>query len=120
MRKLQDMIGRLKELELRLVETISKAIRENEDVVIEMNIDDQLYVQGVNRNGVSISDYAPYSMLTLEIKSLKGQPTDRVTLQDTGDFHNSFFIDYGNESFEIKATDWKTEDLVMKYGQEIF
>lgn len=119
MRRLEELIARLKALEQRIIDAIVEAVKENDSIIIELNIDEQLYTRGVNRNDVPISDYAPYAMLTLEIKTQKGQPTDRVTLQDEGDFHNSFFIDYKGDGFEISATDWKTEALVDKYGKEI-
>lgn len=94
-------------------------VRENEAVIVDMNAEDQLYEKGENRLGVSISDYQPYSPVTVEYKRMKGQPFDRVTLRDEGDFEASFFIRYTSDSFEIWASDSKTEKLVRKYGDEI-
>ena len=48
----------------RLIQSI---ILENEYVITDMNSEDQLYEQGINRLGVNIMDYAPYSPLTIEI-----------------------------------------------------
>ena len=62
----------------RLIQSI---ILENEYVITDMNSEDQLYEQGINRLGVNIMDYAPYSPLTIEIKKEKGQPYNRVTLR---------------------------------------
>ena len=42
----------------RLIQSI---ILENEYVITDMNSEDQLYEQGINRLGVNIMDYAPYS-----------------------------------------------------------
>ena len=64
-------------------------------------------------------DYAPYSPVTIEIKKALGQPTNRVTLRDEGDFESSFFLEVGDKQFEIKASDFKTEDLTKKYGRQI-
>jgi len=55
----------------------------------------QLYDDGIYSNGKIIKTYAAfqgnvYSRKTLKIKSEKGQPTDRVTLYDTGDFYDSW------------------------------
>ena len=69
---------------------------------------------------MSIADYQPYSPVTVEEKRLRGQPYNRVTLRDTGDFESSFYIRYMDDGFEITASDWKTDDLVRKYGREIF
>lgn len=100
----------------RLIQNI---IWENEAYVVDMNAEEQLFEQGINRLGVEISDYAPYSPVTIEIKEAKGQPTNRVTLRDEGDFESSFFLEVGTKQFEIKASDWKTEELIKKYGRQI-
>jgi len=98
---------------------IQNIIFENEAFIIDMNAEEQLYEQGINRLGVSISDYAPYSPYTISIKEQKGQPTNRVTLRDEGDFENSFFLQVSDKQFEIKAADFKTEELIKKYGRQI-
>lgn len=100
----------------RLIQNI---IWENEAYIVDMNAEEQLFEQGINRLGVEISDYAPYSPVTIEIKEAKGQPTNRVTLRDEGDFESSFFLEVGTKQFEIKASDWKTEELIKKYGRKI-
>lgn len=98
---------------------LQQIIWDNEAYIIDMNAEEQLFEQGINRLGVDIMDYAPYSPLTIAIKEEKGQPTNRVTLRDTGDFETSFFLEVGDKQFEIKATDFKTEDLIKKYGRQI-
>lgn len=98
---------------------IQNVVYENEAYIVDMNTEDQLYQRGVNALGVDISDYKPYSPITIEIKHLKNQPTDRVTLRDTGDFHSSFYIFAGIEQFEINAKDTKTKALIAKYGRQI-
>lgn len=94
-------------------------ILDNEAYIVDMNAELQLYEQGVNRLGVAISDYAPYSPVTIAIKKAKGQPVNRVTLRDEGDFESSFYLDVSDKHLEIKASDIKTEDLVAKYGRQI-
>ena len=98
---------------------VQQIIYDNEAYIVYLNAEEQLYEQGVNNLGVSISDYAPYSPVTIEIKKAKGQPTNRVTLRDEGDFESSFFLEVGQNQFEIKASDWKTEELIKKYGRQI-
>lgn len=98
---------------------VQQIIYDNEAYIVDLNAEEQLYEQGVNNLGVSISDYAPYSPVTIEIKKAKGQPTNRVTLRDEGDFESSFFLEVGQNQFEIKASDWKTEELMKKYGRQI-
>lgn len=98
---------------------LQQIIWDNDAYIIDMNAEEQLFEQGINRLGVDIMDYAPYSPITIAIKELKGQPTNRVTLRDTGDFEESFFLEVGDKQFEIKAADYKTEGLIKKYGRQI-
>ena len=98
---------------------LQQIIWDNEAYIVDMNAEEQLFEQGINRLGIDIMDYAPYSPLTIAIKEEKGQPTNRVTLRDEGDFESSFYLEVNNTQFEIKAADWKTEELIKKYGRQI-
>lgn len=60
-----------------------------------------------------------YSDFTYDVKIKVGQPTDRVTLKDTGAFYASIFIDYGTKYIYFDANDSKTNDLIDKYGGDI-
>ena len=121
MKLIEDLRDRVKAFNDRLTNGtyIKDIIEENDDYIIEMNEQDQLYDSGINTSGVKIMSYKPYKPLTIRIKKEKGQPVDRVTLRDTGDFQSSIYLEVGNEQFEIKANDWKTDDLIKKYGREI-
>lgn len=119
MKKLDDLILKMRGLEEQLIQTIISVIRENKTVILEMNSEQQLYEKGITRDGVSIAEYAPYSPVTIEIKRGKGQPTNRVTLRDEQDFHQSFFLEVTETGFEIKADDWKAVGLQIHYGDEI-
>lgn len=77
----------------------------------------QMY-SGANADGSPIEP--EYKPLTISIKNSVGQPTDRVTLKDTGSFYDSFFIVYGPKYFAIYARDGKTNKLIAKYGTQIF
>jgi len=119
MEKLVALIEKLKAIDQNIILTIEKVIQENEALILDMNTQDQLFDKGINREGVSINSFAPYAPLTIQIKSMKGQPTSRVTLRDEGDFHHSFYIEYHDGGFEIRASDWKTEMLMANYGDTI-
>lgn len=97
--------------------------REVQDVIIstEKDITDlnrrQMFA-GIRSSGTEIKPaYAPYTVL---VKDQKGQPSDRVTLKDTGDFYDSMFVDVNSATFDIDASDPKTDALVKKYGVRIF
>ena len=93
---------------------------DNKAIIIDMNVEDQLFEKGITSKNVRIDSYAPYSPLTLAIKRAKNQPTSRVTLRDEGDFHSSFYIEFTEDSFTIKASDEKAEYLEFAYGSDIF
>jgi hypothetical protein len=119
MKKLDDLISRLKSFDEEIMKVIEQVVHENEAIILDMNAEDQLFEKGITRKGVEIASFAPYAPLTIEIKKLKGQPTSRVTLRDEGDFHRSFYIEYQADGFQVKASDWKTEDLMFRYGEEV-
>ena len=116
---IDDLIQRINDFENNINEFIRLEVIEDEPYICDMNTEDQLYEKGVDRTGTEISSYAPYTETTKWIKRQKGQPTNRVTLRDTGDFHSSFFVNAGTDSFSIEARDWKTNKLIRSYGPDI-
>lgn len=99
---------------------LQEIVREYEAYILKLNTEEQLYRQGINANSENIDDYSPYTPFTISLKKKKGQPFDRVTLRDTGDFHESFFLDIDSKSFFFDATDEKAKELAEKYGEDIF
>lgn len=91
-------------------------IRELEDLVLFMN-QSQMEKSGIDSEGNEINP--GYTEFTIKIKMEKGQPFDKVTLKDTGDFHNSLYIRYAKGEFEIMSDDPKADKLMEKYGEEI-
>lgn len=116
MDKITNIIKKLTDFLANIDTYFSEATEEAEDTIIDMNIT-QLYDAGENRTGAKIKP--EYSPVTVAIKKKKGQPTNRVTLRDTFEWQASFYVDYYPDGFEIKASDWKTEVLTRKYGEEI-
>lgn len=116
MDRITDLIGKLEDYRDNINSYLEAATIEAEDTIIDMNIS-QLYDSGERRDGKKITpEYAP---VTVAIKKKKGQPTNRVTLRDTFDWQASFWVQHYPDGFEIKASDWKTEQLKQKYGDEI-
>lgn len=98
-----------------VMQLVVKSISDNETKILDLNRR-QLFA-GNDANGNEIIPF--YTDFTIEKKIEKGQPIDRVTLLDTGDFYNSIFLNpFGNE-FEFDARDIKTSDLKEKYGNDI-
>ena len=116
MKKILQLASKLETFKNTLPALILEVIKSNESLVIDMNVEDQLFERGVDREEKNISNREPYRPITVSIKRQKGQPTSRVTTRDSGDFHESAFIKYGATFFEISFSDWKYGALVEKYG----
>lgn len=117
---LRNLEYRLRAFKDSLPMLLEDIVRDKEDVIVSAIADDQLYRRGINGKGQKIMDYMPYAERTIKNKRRKGQPTTRVTLRDTGAFHESMYVVFDSEGFYITASDDKTEKLVDKYGEEIF
>ncbi len=117
---LRNLEYRLRAFKDSLPMLLEDIVRDKEDVIVSAIADDQLYRRGINGRGKKIMDYMPYAPKTIQNKKRKGQPTTRVTLRDTGAFHESMYVVFDSEGFYITASDEKTQDLVEKYGEEIF
>lgn len=120
MEKIQRLIDNLSYIQRNFDMYVEEIIRDNEQIVINLNQQDQLYNKGITSTSKDISSYRPYKSLTIKIKQEKGQPTDRVTLRDRGDFYEGFYVRYFEEGFLINSTDDKTQELKDKYGKDIF
>lgn len=92
------------------------------ELIIELNTGEQLYDRGIDSTGKRLDEigggYAPYTIL---LKEMKAQPTDRVTLKDTGAFYRSFkVILNGQNEIEIIANTMKeSTDLIKEWGRDI-
>lgn len=87
--------------------------------IIQQN---EAFIVGLNRGRLYLGEYTneqkispEYTPFTKSIKQGKGQPSDRVTLRDTGDFYQSIYVKANKDSFYTGATDPKTKELQEKY-----
>lgn len=117
---LKNLIFRLRKFKEILPQELKEEIMENKAVIVKMITEKQLYERGVNGRDEFIASYAPYAPRTIQIKQKKGQPTDRVTLKDTGEFYNSFDVVFDESGFYVTSTDEKAKYLAEKYGRTIF
>ena len=114
--RIKELRNRVASLSEKVNQAVISVIRENEDWIIALNLQ-QLNQFGINNKGQAIQP--PYTVTTIRIKQKKMHPTNRVTLRDTGAFQESFFLDIGLDQFEVKASDEKTEELLNKYGRDV-
>lgn len=118
---ISSLISAVETVERNMMEGtyVGKAVKENAEEIASRNVE-QLYNSGANSLGIRIDTYRPYTPYTVRIKDEKGQPTDRVTLRDTGAFHRAFEVVVEPTGFYITSSDSKTEGLIGKYGGRIF
>lgn len=97
-------------------ERVIEQVRKNEPFVFHLVTEEQLF-RGVDAGGRRIAP--PYRPFTVQIKRARNQPTDRVTLLDTGDFYGAMDVRYDPDKFFVLNTDRKSAKLRAKYGSGI-
>ena len=121
------------------LDTIALQITRNnlfKTLVIKLNTEglptSQLYEKGEDSfgkklSGKSIAIDGEYTPFTKQLKQEKGQPTDRITLKDTGEFYLTFEVIPFKGGFEIYADGFKkgvaggegNNDLFEEFGEDI-
>ena len=94
---------------IKILESLAKTISETNA--------DQMFA-GLRADDTEIEP--AYKPFTIAIKKEKGQPTDRVTLKDTGEFHRSIFVKFEGDKIIIDSDNDLRDKLVKKYGATIF
>jgi hypothetical protein len=90
--------------------------------ILDLNFQDQLFKDGIDKKGKKLKSHIAaaggvYAASTIKYKERKGQPVDRVTLKDKGDFYESAKIDLDSDGFEIEANDEKEGTILTeKWG----
>jgi len=81
----------------------------------------QLFELGEDSEGKTLESIGGgYSPFTIQEKSRKNQPTDRVTLKDTGEFYRTFDVRPFRGGFTIVADTLKDgQDLENRWGDDI-
>lgn len=88
-------------------------INETSELILDANRDQMML--GLDKERSEI--LPEYTTMTVSIKKEKGQPYDRVTLKDTGEFHRQMFMKIEGNSIFIDSKDEKTDELLEKYDR---
>ena len=91
---IRNLVYRLRKFKDILEQELKDEILKHEEVIVNMIAEEQLFEQGIEGRGIKIMSYQPYKPSTIKRKLKKGQPTDRVTLRDTGEFHASLHVEF--------------------------
>lgn len=119
MEKLNSLKKWVAEIPKDIEDQIIVFLRQPHTQSIIFNFERNRLFRGQNANKTKISPL--YTPFTKRIKRFKGQPTDRVTLKDTGDFYAAMgiIIDRNRKAFLLINRDSKIAKLTRKYGNYI-
>ena len=105
--------ARVTKLATSLIPTTMKKYEPNVPGIIR----DRLYTSGTYTTDKPIVTYFAntprvYAHRTIDIKLDKGQPTDRVTLKDTGQFYGTIKATAGSDAYTVTGNTEKFEESV--------
>ena len=116
---IRNLAWRLRKFDEILGKELVNEIMSHEKEIIEAVVQNQLYERGINGTGVEIMSYEPYRPRTIKNKQRKGQPYNRVTLKDTGEWYNSLRLVDDVDGLFMTSTDVKNTNLKKKIGHTI-
>lgn len=112
----QKLADSIEEFEKNTDQIVIDIVKDNSGQVLDLN---RLQMfEGKDGNGVEIDP--PYADSTIARKRRKGNPYDRVTLKDEGDFYRLLDLKFSGDSFQIQSNDTKSVYLERKYGEDIY
>lgn len=106
----------IESFEQKMFNHLRETIEKNRFVIKDYVIKKQLYDKGIDGNEKRLKGY---TRTTIRYKISKGQPSDRTTLKDKGDFHASITIEAYNNRFEVSSNVSHSKYLIGIYGKDI-
>ncbi len=108
---------RIKKIQSQTNEIVGETFLKYESLIVSFNADSQMFDKGQDKKGSVIKP--AYTPFTIKLKKEKGQPTNRVTLRDTGKFHDTLKVDVYKDYIEISSDVSYAKKLFKKYGEDI-
>lgn len=112
---MRNLVYRLRKFKPILEQCLKEEIENHADILCQWTRE-RLWI---GLDGYLKSIKPPYAQRTIKKKLRKGQPVDRVTLRDTGEFYASFYIEFDADGFRVVSNDEKAKFLLAKYGEQI-
>lgn len=97
-----------------------EAFNETSGSYADLNAEQMFAGQTADDRVITLDGRKGYSRTTFEIKKKKGQPTDRITLRDTGAFHRGLYATLKNGKIITSSTDSKADEIEERTGKQIF
>lgn len=95
-----------------LMDEVIKESRVQESMI---DLNQEQLQSGIDALGQTIVTIggSPYRPMTVVIKRAKGQPTNKVTLYDTGKFYDTFRVRFVQDGYEITANFQKGSESIL-------
>jgi len=106
----------INEFESRLFIELETVIRSFDFVLKDFIINKQLFREGIDGKNKRLPGY---SRTTIRLKIGKGDPADRTTLRDKGDFYSSIQIDAFDNHFEVSSNVNHDKFILKRYGRDV-
>lgn len=98
---------------------LENIVETNKDALVQLQ-EDQWW-EGKDSEGQPIAlEGRGYSKRTFEIKTAKGQPTDRVTLRDTNALYSSLQATVNDGEFALKGNTEYEAELIERTGEQVY
>lgn len=112
-----DVIKRLEVFKREIYAEVREIVKDEKKQLLTHIANEQMYSRGEDADSAKITPaYAPS---TIRYKKRKGQPTDRVTLRDTGRFHKTLKLKAKPKEAEIFSQVKYARFLLKKYGGKV-
>lgn len=115
MATLKKAISTIKAFNFEL--SLLKVVKDNDNVIIDLNTDDQLFKFGIDSAGQKLAPYRSSEYAQLKAQLNPNRVTD---LKLEGDFYKGFRVDADKFPIYVTSIDDKAAKLVAKYGEDIF
>jgi regulator of replication initiation timing len=112
---IDEKIKKIEQIKARLERIVIDAARLEKDWILEQQRLNLMDGQDSDSNQIRPS----YAKSTIKRKKKKGQPYDRVTLYDEGDFHAGIDVIFSDKDLTLVGKDSKTGFLSKRYGEAI-
>ena len=106
----------ISEFETKLFQLMQQTIDTFGFVLVDYVVNKQLFDKGIDGDGNRLAGYA---RTTIRLKLRKGQPVDRTTTRDEGEFHASVYVDAFSDRFEVSSNVPHDKYIVKRYGRNI-
>lgn len=106
----------LDKLESDIFLEFEKTIRQFDFVLKDFIVNKQLFREGIDGKSKRLEGY---KRTTIRLKIAKGDPADRTTLKDSGDFYANIEIKAFSDRFEVSSGVEYDKYILKRYGKDV-